>query len=113
MKEFFGLISIIITLLFLATATIFGLSYLGYLSTAFYQPRYEEIRRQTFEQSRAFNEGMVRDLENIKMQYMTATDTEKVGLRAVVIHRFSVYPQDQLPPDLQLFYSQLTTGAIK
>ena len=74
----------------------------------FFAPKYEQVRRNTFEQSRAFNEGMIRDLENLKMQYEASDDTGKAALRDVIIHRFSVYPEDQMPPNLRSFYVQLT-----
>ncbi len=89
-------------------AALVGLTYLSFQLYAFYNPKYEEVRRETYEQSRAFNEGMVRDLENLKMQYQTAAPDQQAGLRAVILHRFSVYPTDRLPPDLQAFYTQLS-----
>ena len=102
---------ILSAVLFLLLVT--GLNYFGYINTAFYAPKYEDIRRTTFEHSRAFNEGMIRDLENLKMEYMGANETQKIGLRAAIIHRFEVYPQETLPADLQTFYNQLLTGEIQ
>jgi len=97
----------------LAFVAVTGLGYWAYVSTAFYAPRYEDIRRTTFEHSRAFNEGMVRDLENLKMQYQAATDVQKIGLRATIIHRFEVYPIDSMTPDLQTFYASITQGSAQ
>lgn len=84
-----------------------GLSYLSYQLYAFYAPKYEEVRRTTYEQSRAFNEGMVRDLETLKLQYVQATPDQQAALKAVILHRFSVYPEEAMPPDLRQFYTQL------
>lgn len=72
-----------------------------------FAPKYEQVRRNTFEQSQAYNEGMRRDLENIRNQYLAATDpTAKVTLRATFIHRAEGYP-NQLPADLQAFYDSI------
>jgi len=72
-----------------------------------FAPRYEQVRRDTFEQSQAYNEGMRRDLENLRDQYMGATDpAAKSALRATFIHRAEGYP-NQLPADLQSFYNSL------
>lgn len=89
------------------TAFGFLMSYVGLFHASIFGPAYEQVRRNTFEQSQSYNEGMVRDLENLKMQYEKADDEEKIGLRATIIHRFSAYP-NQLPPRLASFYSSLT-----
>lgn len=74
----------------------------------FFAPKYEQVRHNTFEQSQAYNEGMIRDLENIMMQYQTADATGKAALKATVMHRFEAYPnRDVMPGDLQAFYNQL------
>ena len=86
---------------------IFGLSYFGLNMDRFFAPRQEALRRQVFEQSNSYNSGMVRDLENIQMQYNSATPEQKVGLRAIAIHRFEVYPEESLPSNLANFYNQL------
>lgn len=73
----------------------------------FFAPKYEQVRRNTFEQSQSYNEGMRRDLESIRDQYLTTTDpTAKAALRATFIHRAEGYP-NQLPADLQSFYDSL------
>ncbi len=73
----------------------------------FFQPRQEALRNQTFHESQAYNDGMIRDLEGIQQQYLDATPEGKQALRAIALHRFSVYPEEKLPPNLQLFYHQL------
>ena len=101
-----------------ATASIFGVvavvggmtfggQYLDLWSTGFFQPRYEQIRNNTFHNSQSYNDGMVRDLENLRLEYMQSTDDQKVTLRGIVLHRFSVYPIDKMPSDLQSFYLSL------
>jgi hypothetical protein len=70
-----------------------------------FAPKYEQVRRNTFEQSQAYNEGMRRDLENIHNQYLKETDpAAKSALKATFIHRAEGYPND-LPADLQSFYN--------
>lgn len=72
-----------------------------------FAPKYEQVRRDTFEQSQAYNEGMRRDLEEIRNQYLAAGDpAAKASLRATFIHRAEGYP-NQLPPDLAAFYSSI------
>lgn len=93
-----------------ALALIFGLSYFGYGMHAFFAPRYTAVDNQVFKESQQYNDGMVRDLENLKMEYINADADHKSAIRAVVLHRFSVYPSDRMPPDLRNFYEQLQSG---
>lgn len=73
----------------------------------FFAPKVEQVRRDTFEQSQSYNEGMRRDLENIRNQYLSATDpAAKDALAATFKHRAEGYP-NQLPYDLQAFYNSL------
>ena len=76
---------------------------------SYFAPKVEQIRYNTFKESQSYNEGMIRDLEDIKMQYMQATPDQKIALRDIAIHRFSVYPIDRLPPDLQQSYLTIST----
>lgn len=93
--------------LLVAAVLLVGLPFYSYKMTEWFKPKYTEIDRRTFEESRAFNEGMVRDLENLQMQYVAADPVQKEALRATILHRFSVYPEDRMPVDLRNFYRDL------
>lgn len=81
--------------------------YLSYLAYSFYAPRYEQVRYNTFKESQAYNDGMIRDLQNLQMEYMQANDEQKAMMKSIIIHRFSVYDTTRLPYDLQAFYMSL------
>jgi len=91
-------------------AALFGLSYLGYESYKFFAPKYRAVDNQVFKESEQYNDGMIRDLENLQMDYINADKDHKDALRAIVLHRFSVYPEDKLPPNLRNFYNDLKAG---
>lgn len=104
MKEFGRLIAIGA----LFVAVIFGLSYLGYLGSMFFAPRYEAIRRDVMIESRAYSESSVRELYRLREQYINASsDDARSALRSMTLHEFSIFPRDRLPPDLQTFYATL------
>ena len=84
-----------------------GLGYISYLAYAFYAPKYEQVRYDTFKQSQSYNDAMLRDLQDLRMEYIKANDEQKAALKAIAIHRFSVYEINRLPPDLQSFYNSL------
>ena len=91
-------------------AALFGLSYLGYESYKFFAPKYRAVDNQVFKESEQYNDGMIRDLENLQMEYIKATAEQKDALRAITLHRFSVYPEDKMPPNLRNFYNSLKAG---
>lgn len=84
-----------------------GLGYLSYWAYSFYAPKYEQVRYNTFKESQTYNDGMLRDLQNLKMEYIKANDEQKGALKAMILHRFSVYDVDRLPYDLRSFYAEL------
>lgn len=86
---------------------IFALDLFGFGSYAFFAPKYTAVQNKVFQESQQYNEGMVRDLENIQRQYVAATPEQRRALKALALHRFEVYPIDRMPPDLQNFYRSL------
>ena len=106
MKEFFGIVAFIAA----AVAVVIGLTFLGYAITDYFAPKYRAIDNKVFKESEQYNDGMVRDLENLQLEYMNADKEHKDALRAIVLHRFSVYPVDKMPPNLRNFYNELRSG---
>lgn len=72
-----------------------------------FAPKYEQVRRETFEQSKAYNQGMVQELENMYLKYQEATPEHKSALKSVILHRMADYPEDKLPNYLRNFVQEL------
>jgi hypothetical protein len=71
-----------------------------------FAPRQEAVRRQVFEQSRAFNQGMIQELENMQLEYVKQTDPgAKAAIGSIILHRASGYNlNDQaVPAELRSF----------
>ena len=98
--------------LVLFLALVFGLNLFGLANYSFFAPKYRAVDAQVFKQSEQYNDGMIRDLQNLQMEYMTADQAHKDALRSIILHRFSVYDQSNLPPDSWNFYQQLKQGKI-
>jgi hypothetical protein len=96
--------------LILFLALCFGLNLFGLASYSFFAPKYRQVDNQVFKESEQYNDGMIRDLENLQMDYINADKDHKDALRAIVLHRFSVYPEDKMPPNLRNFYNDLRSG---
>jgi hypothetical protein len=82
----------------------------SFWSYQYFAPRYRAVDNEVFKQSEQYNDGMIRDLENLQMDYVNADRDHKDAVRAIVLHRFSVYPEDRLPPNLRNFYNDLRAG---
>jgi len=82
----------------------------SFWSYQYFAPRYRAVDNEVFKQSEQYNDGMIRDLENLQMDYVNADRDHKYAVRAIVLHRFSVYPEDRLPPNLRNFYNDLRAG---
>lgn len=105
MKIFFGVIGFLLCILAL-TWVIQGNDFFMY---KVFGLRYEQTRRQIFEQSRAFNQGMIQELENMQFEYEKAPPEHQKALRSVILHRASGYNLNDpdVPASLRAFINQL------
>lgn len=67
----------------------------------------EQVRRETFEESKSYNDGMKQELYSMQMEYIKANEDQKIALRSVILHRVAGYDVNKLPADLQQFVLQL------
>jgi hypothetical protein len=72
-----------------------------------FAPKYEQTRREVFEQSKAYNQGMVQELQNMQFEYVKATPEQKKALASVILHRAADYDLTQMPPDTAAFIGEL------
>lgn len=72
-----------------------------------FAPKTEAVRREIFEQSKAFNQGMVQELQNMQFEYTKASPEHKEALASIILHRAADYDEAKLPPDLRDFVRQL------
>ena len=95
----------------LAAAGILGLTWVFqgndfFLYRAF-APKYEAVRRQTFEQSKAYNQGVQQELQNMEFEYVQADPAHKAALASIILHRAADYDESKLSPDLATFIDGL------
>lgn len=116
MRDFFGWVagSVVVVVVIL------GLSWLvqgnEFFLYQYFAPKQEAVRRQVFEQSRAFNQGMVQELQNMQFEYVKQTDqAAKAALADIILHRASGYNLDDpiVPADLRSFISKLKQGRLE
>lgn len=85
--------------------TDFAGEYYGLVKFGFFAPRIEQVRRSTFEQSRAYNEGMAQELQQLRRDYASAADPIiKSALADTIRHRVAgLNPDSMNDPSLASF----------
>lgn len=107
MKDYLKLFGVMVLLILTIAALGFVANMTGLASFKFFAPKVEQVRYDTFKEGQAYNDGMTRDLQNLRLQYLQATPDQQVALKGIVLHRFSAYDTSRLPPDLQAFYASI------
>lgn len=91
-----NLLAIVIALATCAMLVVFSWCVWAWLA-----PRSETVRRETYEESRAYREGVVREVESARTQYLTAPRESRAAIRAYVLSRVTDFPDDALPDYLR------------
>jgi len=92
---------------------ILGLTWLGqgndFFLYQYFAPKYEQVRRQTFEQTKSYNQGMLQELQNMQFEYIKADPEHKAALAHIVLRRAADFDlnQPQVSADLRQFVEQL------
>lgn len=72
-----------------------------------FAPKYEAVRRQTFEQTKSYNEGVAQEIRSAELDFARAKTTEeKQAIASYVLHETAAYDTTKLPPDLSAFLAQ-------
>jgi len=79
----------------------------------FFAPKQEAVRRQVFENTKSFNDGMIQELQSMQLDYAKGNDSQKDAISSVVVHRYSTYNDVNLSGDLKAFVSECKTRQSK
>ncbi len=90
-----------------ALLTILGLTWLiqgnQFFLLRVFGPAEEAVRRETFEQSKSYRQGMVQELQNMQVEYLKASPEHRQALRGIILHRTADFDAEAMPPDLRQF----------
>ena len=71
---------------------IFLLQGFGLINLKFWGVKYQDAHREIFEKTKSYNHGMIRDLENLCLQYQELeSDSHKQAIAATIRHRKSSF----------------------
>jgi hypothetical protein len=87
-----------------------GVTYHELIFQSFFNPKFEDVRRNTFERSKSFRTGAVQELENMRFEYIKASAEHKLALKDIIIHRATEVPEDAMPQDLYNFIQGLKSN---
>jgi len=107
MKEVFAAILIFLCVV----AVMLGMMWLiegnNFFLYRYFGPKNEDVRREVFEHSRAFKQGMVQELENMQFQYEQADPGHRDALADLMLHRAADVDESTLTTDLVSFLARL------
>jgi hypothetical protein len=95
-------------------ALLIGIMVLGALLTGydfamfkFWAPKYENAKREVFENTQGYVQGKVSYLTTLRFQYGSASGDQKEALRNLILSEASTVDNDKLPGDLRGFVEGL------
>lgn len=92
----------------LIIAILFALGILNLERQKFFEPRKAEIQRQIFENTPSYVHGKINHLTQLQAEYILAkTDTQRSGLRTIIIREAATVDNNLLPFDLQSFIKSI------
>lgn len=108
-KSIFKEVGIVIGILL----TIFLLTMGGLINYKFFAPKFENARREVFENTRSYNQAKIQELSKYKAEYERANKEDKAVtikkqiLKNIVRHKFADYSDNNLPYGLRTFLKEM------
>jgi len=75
-----------------------------------FAPQYEQVRRETFEQSKAYTQGMAQHLAKQMQEYQQTTPENKDSLATLILHEYADYNLLDFQPYQRAFIEKLRRG---
>lgn len=72
-----------------------------------FAPKEEALRRQTVEESKAYNDGVAQEVLSMQMEYIKSTPDQKAALKSVILHKLAGYDLTHFSADTQKFINDL------
>jgi hypothetical protein len=107
-KQFFKGVGITLAVLFAIFLLVFLLQGGDFFLYKFFSPKYENVKREVFENTQSYVEGARQELAAYKLDYARAkTAEEKTAIKFTVVHRFSNIDENKLDPGLKDFLREM------
>lgn len=113
MKDFFKVLAAGLAILIAIVGIAWVLQGNQFFLYRYFAPKTEGVRREVFEQSKAYKQGMIQELQNMQFEYVKADDAHKKSLAAIILHRAADFDDGELPADLRSFIDGLRSDRIR
>lgn len=101
-------VGVVLLGLLLTGGAIFGLTYGSLGMQQFFGPKFEQVRRDIYEESWSYNRGKVEHLNRLRLEYLNSeNEGHKSALRSVILNEVAAFDRDRLPADLQQFVRRI------
>jgi hypothetical protein len=99
----------------LSLVCVFALSFAGHsiglFNLKFWAPKYEEAKREVFEETQSFTHGKIGHINRLRLEYeSTESEGRKKALRTMILNEVSVLEEENLPSELRSFINRLKGG---
>jgi hypothetical protein len=113
MKQVFSIVLIVVLAMLCSLALDWIITGNEFFLYKFFGPKTEAVRRQIFENTKSYNQGMVQELRNAQLDYVKAKGTEKKAIASIILHETADYDESKLPDDLKQFIEDLKLVEVK
>ena len=82
-----------------------GLEYLNLIKFGYFAPKYENVKRNVFENTQSYVEGKRQDLVKYRLEYLKCKDKQdKEAIRQTIVQMFANFDEEKLTdPELKSF----------
>lgn len=73
----------------------------------FFVPKQEVVRREVFENTKSYKQGIAQEIQSYQVSYIVATDEQKIALGSLILHKIADYDESTFKPEIRVFLSQV------
>lgn len=89
-------------------ALVFGLNYFGLVNFRFFAPKYENARREVYENTQSYVEGKRQSITKYYDEWRKSDVDEKSAIRTIVLQEFANFDSDKFTPKQREWYDEIT-----
>jgi hypothetical protein len=112
MVDLIKMVSILLILLLLLFSGYWIIEGNDFFMYKFFAPKYANMQREVFENTKSYKQGTIQDLENERIQYYKSDNDHKDALSSIILHQIADFPEKDLPYDLIEFKKELNNRII-
>ena len=107
MRDFIGIVLAFLVILVLCLGLAWIVQGNDFALYRYFGPRLEDTRREIFEHSKAYRQGMTQELEAMQFQYEQASPSQRDALASIILHRAADVDPGAMPESLASFVARL------